>query len=80
MNLSKDLTISLYAANNAGGSGEMAILEMNKERMIEGPEKSILQKPDQIKLTLDEYNVLKLCMPTIDGFINYKACTKQCNF
>jgi hypothetical protein len=49
-----------------------------KDEIISGGEKGIIKKT-QVSFTVDEYSMLKLSLPAVDGVINYYACAKQFN-
>ena len=73
--LAKDSTISLSTTENSNAKDSIKIT-ITKDEIIRGPEKGILKKT-QVSLTVEEYNLLKLSLPALDGILNYHACTKQ---
>ena len=73
--LTKDCAISLLTTENANGHDSVKIT-ITKDEIVRGPEKGILKKT-QVILTVEEYNLLKLSLPALDGLLNYYACTKQ---
>ena len=73
--LAKDSTISLSTTDNSNSKDSIKIT-ITKDEIIRGPEKGIIKKT-QVILTVEEYNLLKLSLPALDGILNYYACTKQ---
>ena len=76
--LSKDSTISLSTTDDCSHLKSSIKITITKDEIQHAGEKSILRKT-QVNFTVDEYNMLKLSLPALDGLVNYYACAKQFN-
>ena len=74
--LTQDSTISLSTTDKTANSKDSVKITITKDEIIRGPEKGILKKT-QVSLTVEEYNLLKLSLPALDGILHYYACSKQ---
>ena len=74
--LSKD---SMICVSKSEKEDQISKVVFIKEEIIYGGEKGILKKT-QVTLTVEEYSMLKLSLPAVDGVLNYSACAKQFQF
>ena len=71
--LSPDSTICVSKSEKEGQLSKIVFI---KEEIVYGGEKGILRK-SQVTFTVEEYSMLKLSLPAVDGILNYSACAKQ---
>ncbi len=74
--LSKDSTISLLTTDDCSHLKSSIKITITKDEIQQAGEKSFLRKT-QDYFTADEYSMLKLSLPALDGRVNYHACAKQ---
>lgn len=71
LNLSNDTTITLLASEKSSTR-----IVITKDEIIAAADKGILKKT-QVSLTLEEYDMLKISVSSIESLINYHNCANR---